>query len=139
MKMKEVRLGGVARVGLIIFLLIQLVCSTAIAQGVDGNSARKVVRKNGWKVPSITSGLFSVRSLIEYEANGNIFAYEVSMIPTDANRNGTRTTLGVAYGSFYVDEDGDGNFESRYDNGRLPSLPRWVKTGNPRSSRSGSR
>jgi hypothetical protein len=88
---------------------------------------------------SISSGLFTVRNLIQYEINGNIFAYQVTLIPTDANRNGTRSNLGVAYTFSYVDNDGNGNFENRYDDGKIPSMPDWVKTGNAKSSKSGSR
>jgi hypothetical protein len=83
---------------------------------------------------NISSGLFSVRNMIEYEAKGNIFAYEVTIIPTDAKRDGTRTTLGVAYTFFYVDQDGDGNFETRIDGGQRLSTPAWVKTGNAKAS-----
>jgi hypothetical protein len=185
--MKTIGLTRVARVGFILLLLIQPLCSTDMAQSASGNSSRKVIRKNGWRVPgaeemgtlvrieqaemggikvnkrilrsyseteplaivdffstdaegnvSISSGLFTVRTLIEYEANGNIFAYQVALIPTDANRNGTRTNLGVAYTFFYVDEDGDGNFETRNDSGKLPGVPDWAKTGNAKSSKSGS-
>jgi hypothetical protein len=73
--------------------------------------------------------IFSVREFSVYEAKGRIFAYSVSLVPLDITRRGNlfyKSYIGVMYDLFYLDEDGDGIFESKYSLS-LPKLPDWVR------------
>ncbi len=74
--------------------------------------------------------LLSVRGFSVYEANGRIFAYGVTLVPVDVTRRGKlyyKSYVGAMYSLFYLDEDGDGVFESRYVDLPLPKLPEWVR------------
>lgn len=74
--------------------------------------------------------IFSVRNFSAYEIKGRIFAYSVSLVPIDLTRRGNliyKSYIGAMYDLFYLDEDGDGIFESRYGGLPLPKLPDWVR------------
>lgn len=73
----------------------------------------------------VRSELCTVRGLSVYEINGQEFAFEASLIPTDAARNAIRVNIGIAYNLFFYDRDGDGNFETRFS-GRILRVPEWA-------------
>lgn len=76
---------------------------------------------------TINSALCTVRSLIAYEANGKTFAYQVALIATNASENGVRQNTGAGLGFTYLDETGEGNFQTRYASGSVLRVPEWVK------------
>jgi hypothetical protein len=74
--------------------------------------------------------VFSVRGFSVYEVNGRIFGYGVTLVPVDVTRRGKlyyKSYIGAMYSLFYLDEDGDGIFESRYGGLPLPQLPDWAR------------
>lgn len=97
---------------------------TEIIVDVDGNRVEPfVTRKSNVR-------LFSVRGFSAYESNGRLFAYGVSLVPVFFVRGKNywqKTYAGAMYNLFYVDEDGDGIFESRYNGLPLRQLPEWVR------------
>ena len=91
---------------------------------VDGNKVKPFVRRKS------DVRLFSVRGFSVYESNGRVFAYGVSLVPVFFMRGKNyweKTYAGAMYSLFYVDEDGDGIFESRYGGLPLRALPEWVR------------
>ena len=97
---------------------------TEIIVDVDGNRVKPYVgRKSDVR-------LFSVRGFGVYEANGRVFAYGVDLVPVFFTRGKNyweKMYAGAMYNLFYVDEDGDGVFESRYGGLPLRQLPEWVR------------
>jgi hypothetical protein len=97
---------------------------TEIIVDVDGNRIKPFVRRKS-NVP-----LYSVRGFSMYESNGRVFAYGVDLVPVSFIRGKNyweKTYAGAMYNLFYVDEDGDGIFESRYSGLPLRQLPGWVQ------------
>lgn len=83
----------------------------------DGRRVRPLVgrRSDAW--------LFAVRRFGAYESDGRVFAYEVGLVPVFVTRSWGKTYVGAMYNVFYVDEDGDGVFESSYSGWPLRELP----------------
>lgn len=77
------------------------------------------------------AALFAVRGLGTYESNGRVFAYGVDLVPVFVVRGENYwelTYAGAMYVLFYVDDDGDGVFESRYAAARpLRELPERLR------------
>jgi hypothetical protein len=74
--------------------------------------------------------ILSVRGFSVYEANGRVFAYGITLVPVDVTKRGKlyyKSYIGAMYSLFYLDENGDGIFESRYVGLPLPSLPDWAR------------
>lgn len=74
--------------------------------------------------------LFSVRGFDVYESKERVFAYGVELVPVFFIRGKNyweKTYAGAIYNLFYVDENGDGVFESRYVGLPLRPLPEWVR------------
>jgi hypothetical protein len=95
-----------------------------IVVDVDGNRVEPFVKRKS------NARLLSVRSFSAYESNGRVFAYGVSLVPVFFTRGKNyweKTYAGAMYNLFYVDNDGDGIFESRYGGLPLPQLPEWVR------------
>lgn len=69
---------------------------------------------------------FEVRTLAAYIAEGKVFAYELKGVPTTITLNGLRSYAGAVISSFYVDEDGDGIFETRYMSKLPDKIPDWI-------------
>ena len=73
---------------------------------------------------------YAVRRFSVYESGGRAFAYEVGLVPVFVNRGRNywaKTYAGAIYIVFYVDEDGDGVFESRYSGWPLRELPERLR------------
>jgi hypothetical protein len=97
---------------------------TEIFVDVSGKTVELFARRKS------DSRIFSVGGFSMYEMNGRVFAYSVSLVPIDITRRGNRyykSYIGAMYDLFYLDEDGDGNFESRYGGLPLPKLPEWAR------------
>jgi hypothetical protein len=97
---------------------------TEIIVDVDGNRVKPFVRRKS------DVRLFSVRGFSVYESNGRVFAYGVALVPVFFIRGKNyweKTYAGAMYNLFYVDEDGDGIYESRHGGLPLPKLPEWVR------------
>jgi hypothetical protein len=74
--------------------------------------------------------LHAVRRFSAYEADGRVFAYEVGLVPvftTKGKNYWEKSYAGAMYILFYVDEDGDGVYESRFSGWPLRELPEWVR------------
>lgn len=83
--------------------------------------------------------LYNVTS---FEAKEKIFAYKLSCVPiqitegTATKRTSKRDRKIVTYSSkvrmgaliwfFYLDKDGDGKFETKYDTSKMPAIPAWL-------------
>jgi hypothetical protein len=97
---------------------------TEIIVDVDGNTVKPFVKRKS------SVRLFSVYSFSVYESKGRIFAYGVDLVPVFFIRGKDyweKSYAGAMYDLFYVDEDGDGIFESRYGGLPLRQLPDWVR------------
>lgn len=93
----------------------------------------------GLMVYSVPCRPVSVMSL-RARASTKIFGYKLgcTCIAIDENRRITATYL-CSHPISYIDEDGDGIFESRYHALSLKSLPDWVKRDVEENKGSGSR
>jgi hypothetical protein len=91
---------------------------------VEGHKVKPFVRRKS------DVRLFSVRGFSVYESEGRIFAYGVALVPVFFTRGKNyweKTYAGAMYNLFYVDDDGDGVFESRYGGLPLRELPAWLR------------
>jgi len=77
----------------------------------------------------INSGQCLVKDLLAYQYEGRVFAWEARLVPvTDIEKEkGSATYPGATYNLFFVDHDGDGNFETRLGSLGLKEVPLWVK------------
>lgn len=74
--------------------------------------------------------LHSVREVSTYEANGRVFAYGIKLVPVVFTRGRNyweKSYLGAMHVMFYIDDDGDGVFESRYAGWPLRELPERLR------------
>ncbi len=97
---------------------------TEIIVDVVGNRVKPFVRRK------LNVRLFSVDGFSMYESNGRVFAYGVALVPVLFIRGKNyweKTYAGAMYNLFYVAEDGNGTFESRYGGLPLRQLPEWVR------------
>lgn len=63
-----------------------------------------------------------IYELSSYETNGKTFAYKIVGVFQPRGAAGAAATL-----AYYIDKDGDGNFELNCEgNGGLKSVPRWA-------------
>lgn len=102
----------------------ELVSPAEIIVDVDGSRVKPFVRRKS------DVRLFSVRGFGVYESNGRVFAYGVNLVPVFFIRGKDyweKAYAGAMYNLFYVDENGDGVFESRYGGLPLRQLPEWVR------------
>jgi hypothetical protein len=69
----------------------------------------------------------ALRRLYRYSLDGAVFAYEVHLVGlANVSGVGQRVYLGMAFDVQYYDRDGDGNFETQYQEPRSIDLPEWV-------------
>jgi hypothetical protein len=97
---------------------------TEIIVDMDGNRIKPFVRRKS------DVSCFSVRGFSVYESKGRVFAYGVALVPVFFIRGKNyweKIYAGAMYNLFYVDEDGDGVFESRSSGFALRELPEWVR------------
>lgn len=91
---------------------------------LDGN------RVNPWVKRKPDVRHFSVRNFSIYESKGRVFAYGVDLVPIlyfKWKGGWGKTYAAAMHNLFYVDGDGDGIFESRYDEFPLRQVPDWVR------------
>jgi len=80
----------------------------------------------------------STRDITSISASGKIFAYQAlyqpysdvattQQIGKKTRKFNLRRYMGSVSSIFYIDEDGDGKFETRYASLKMPDLPLWVK------------
>lgn len=68
---------------------------------------------------------FDVRIVNRLEVSGKIFAYQVTLVPIIEVEN--VSGFGADLLNFtYIDEDGDGRFEMRYQSFEALTVPQWV-------------
>ena len=77
----------------------------------------------------VNSVAFVVRDLFSFQVADKVFAYEVRLVPVSVGEGGVRTYAGAMVTLHYFDEDGDGNFETRYGNLRTLHIPVWAIAG----------
>ena len=73
---------------------------------------------------------FVIHGVTAFESKGHVFAYAVYLVPVSVIRGKNyweKVYMGAMYSVFYLDENGDGIFESRYGSFNLPKLPEWVR------------
>lgn len=74
--------------------------------------------------------LHAVRDFSAYESNGRVFAYEVGVVPvfvTVGKNHRELSYAGAMHNLLYVDENGDGVFESRFSGRPLRELPERLR------------
>lgn len=72
-----------------------------------------------------------VKNVVSYSLSGKIFAYRVLSVGVVNNPNGSKVFKGLLYQTYYSDEDGDGNFETRYIGNDVPiQVPSWISSIN---------
>ena len=67
-----------------------------------------------------------VRGFLEIIAEKKTFAYRVEAIPFGINQHGGKSYAGAILTAYYVDEDGDGTFETYYINKMPDKIPDWI-------------
>jgi hypothetical protein len=68
-----------------------------------------------------------VRNIIAFESKGRRFAYQVIYSPMSDEGDRSGETTGAVYNIYFMDNDGDGIFEERLQQTRIPSPPQWVR------------
>jgi hypothetical protein len=66
----------------------------------------------------------SVMDIYRFECNGRTFAYLVLMVPVITEPPGRKTYVAGVFRAHYIDENGDGKFETR--SGEIAEVPSWV-------------
>ncbi|MEP6903256.1 MAG: hypothetical protein ABJA66_16015 [Actinomycetota bacterium] len=76
---------------------------------------------------TVETQYLAITTVLTYNYNEKTFAYCIQYIPYGVSKNGGRALYGFPVTVFYVDEDGDGKFESRYAESDFPNeVPDWV-------------
>lgn len=90
---------------------------------VTAISDPEVVSKRGWDPANLPENSRRKACGVSTAARHLLPARRKSACGGSTARDGTRTTQGVAYTSYYFDQDGDGNFETPIDGGPRLSVP----------------
>jgi hypothetical protein len=103
-----------------------------VEKAYQANPSKPLFNLDGYYLNSdggliINTTTNAVHDLQSYEVKGKIFAYRVDLVPVTIQDDGTRVYMGAMYSVNYVDEDGDGKYETRYGSLNPPKLPEWVK------------
>lgn len=75
----------------------------------------------------IRTVLLAVDQLSSYSVAGRTFAYRLAFAKVEVRPDGSRKYIGAIFIVYYYDEDGDGKFETRYDQIDSLKLPDWYK------------
>lgn len=72
--------------------------------------------------------LYQVNSVLVYEIDGRILAYNINLVEVfvDGYPNYTTKNTGGLHRVFYLDEDNNGSFEVRFEALYLSYFPAWV-------------
>lgn len=75
----------------------------------------------------VKSTNYEVRNYAAYSLYNKVFAYEITYYGVSLSE-GRKEYLGCLTSAFYIDEDGDGLFETRYY--EIEKVPNWVENVN---------
>jgi hypothetical protein len=76
---------------------------------------------------TIENGRFAAKDFVSYSFEEKIFAYRIIYMLIASNDEGDSTTVGPPLHLYFEDKDGDGKFESRYEEPNFPKkAPDWV-------------
>ncbi len=83
---------------------------------------------NKEKTLEIESLTLEIRYFQLYSFKEKVFAFAVFGSPFGFTKGGSRAVIGTRYKVYYFDENGDGKFETRYNDVSVPKhIPDWVK------------
>jgi hypothetical protein len=75
----------------------------------------------------VNSRQVKLRQVVSYETSGRKFAYQIQYTPHIDSNGGPQVTYGALISRGFRDEDGDGTFETAYENLSMPKdPPAWL-------------
>jgi len=79
-------------------------------------------------IVTINSNRLAVREMATYESRGKIFAYSLRLNPLSHASDEIRSYAGASIERLFLDQDGDGKFETMFQNSSDPAqLREWIR------------